>query len=88
MNKKWKKYILGQYFTREEIARRVIDLILEFKKCDENIKILEPAFRTGNFIHVLKEKGFKNIEGCEIDPEFTNAPRDFFLYPIRKKSST
>ncbi len=80
-----KKYILGQYFTREEIVRKVIDLILEFKKYDKNIRILEPSFGTGNFIKVLREKGFKNIEGCEIDPAFTNTPQDFFLYPLDKK---
>lgn len=82
---KRKKYVLGQYFTREEIVRRVVDLVLEFKRYNKNINILEPAFGTGNFIHVLKEKGFKNIEGCEIDPEFTNNPQDFFLYPLEKK---
>jgi len=86
MNKKKNnKYILGQYFTREEIVRRVVNLVLEFKKFNKNIKILEPAFGTGNFIRVLKEKGFKNIECCEIDPELTSAPQDFFLYPLEKK---
>lgn len=83
--RKMKKYILGQYFTREEIVRRVINLVLEFKKYNKDIKILEPAFGSGNFIRILKEKGFKNIEGCEIDPEFTNTPQDFFLFPLEKK---
>ncbi len=80
-----KKFILGQYFTREEIVKKAVDLILEFKKYDKNIGILEPAFGTGNFIRVLKEKNFKNIEGCEIDSKFTDIPQDFFLYPLEKK---
>jgi type I restriction-modification system DNA methylase subunit len=80
-----KKYVLGQYFTREEVVKRLVDLVLEFKNFNKNIKILEPAFGTGNFIRILKEKGFKNIEGCEIDPEFTDTPQDFFLYPLEKK---
>ena len=80
-----KKFILGQYFTREEIVRKAVDLVLQFKNYDKNIRILEPAFGTGNFIRVLKEKGFKNIEGCEIDPQFTDTPQDFFLYPLEKK---
>ncbi|MEM5794435.1 MAG: N-6 DNA methylase [Candidatus Aenigmatarchaeota archaeon] len=80
-----KKFILGQYFTRKEIVKKVIDLILKFKKYDKKIQILEPSFGTGNFIKILKKKGFNNIEGCEIDPQFTKQPCDFFLYPLDKK---
>jgi len=80
-----KKFILGQYFTQKEIVKKVIDLILKYKKYDKRIRILEPSFGTGNFIQILKEEGFSNIEGCEIDPEFTNNPCDFFLYPIEEK---
>ncbi len=80
-----KKFILGQYFTLKEIVKKVIDLILKNKKYDKKIHVLEPSFGTGNFIQILKEKGFSNIEGCEIDPEFTTKPRDFFLYSLEEK---
>ncbi|MEM5799640.1 MAG: N-6 DNA methylase [Candidatus Aenigmatarchaeota archaeon] len=80
-----KKFILGQYFTRVEIVKKVINLILNYKKYNKNIRILEPSFGTGNFIWVLKEKGFSEIKGCEIDPEFTKEPIDFFLYPLDEK---
>lgn len=80
-----KKFILGQYFTRKEIVKKVITLILKYKKYDKKIHILEPSFGTGNFIQVLKGKGFNNIKGCEIDPQWTKNPYDFFLYPLDKK---
>jgi len=80
-----KKFILGQYFTRTEIVKKVIALILKYKKYDKKIQILEPSFGTGNFIQVLKDKGFNNIEGCEIDTQFTKKPCDFFLFPLDKK---
>ena len=80
-----KKFIWGQYFTQKEIVKKCIDLILKYKKYDKKIRILEPSFGTGNFIQILKEKGFSNIEGCEIDSEFTNNPCDFFLYPLKEK---
>jgi hypothetical protein len=87
MNKKVsnKKFVLGQYFTRIEIVKRTINLILDYKDYERKIRILEPSFGTGNFIEVLKEKGFTNIEGCEIDKRFTKKPIDFFHYPLEEK---
>ena len=43
------------------------------------------SFGTGNFIKVLNKRGFHNIDGCEIDEEFTKNPKDFFDYPIAHK---
>lgn len=80
-----KKFILGQYFTRKEIVKKVIDLILKYKRYNKKIQILEPSFGTGNFIQILKEKGFTNIEGCEIDSQWTEKSHDFFLYLLDKK---
>ena len=80
-----KKFILGQYFTKKEIVERVIDLLLKYKKYSKESRILEPSFGSRNFIYNLKNRGFENIEGCEIDPEFTKTPCDFFLYPINEK---
>lgn len=80
-----KKFILGQYFTRKDIVKKVIDLVLKYKKYDKEVHILEPSFGSGNFIEILKEKGFNNIKGCEIDEEFTKEPYDFFLYPLYEK---
>jgi len=80
-----KKFVLGQYFTRKEIVEQVIDLILKYKRYDKDIKVLEPSFGTGNFIEILKNRGFNNIDGCEIDPEFTKDPCDFLLFPLDKK---
>lgn len=80
-----KKYILGQYFTRKEIADRVLKLLLTYKPYPKTIKILEPSFGTGNFISVLEHNGFKKIEKYEIDPELTRTPKDFFEVKIEKK---
>jgi len=80
-----KKFVLGQYFTRIEIVERTINLILDYKGYERKIRILEPSFGTGNFMRILKEKGFANIEGCEIDKRFTQKPIDFFQYPLEEK---
>lgn len=80
-----KKFILGQYFTRKEIVKKVVDLILKYKGYDKKIRILEPSFGTGNFIQILNDQGFTDIEGCEIDPQWTKNPCDFFLYSLEEK---
>ncbi len=48
------KFKLGQFFTKEMVVKRLLKIILEYKKYDKNIRILEPSFGTGNFIKVLK----------------------------------
>jgi len=80
-----KQEVLGQYFTKIEIVKNLVNLVLSYKHYKNNIKILEPSFGTGNFIKVLKEKGFSNIDGCEIDEELTTEPSDFFNMPFGKK---
>ena len=80
-----KKFVLGQYFTKKDIVERVMDLILVYKQYGTGIHILEPSFGTGNFVQVLDKRGYKNIKGCEIDPQFTKEPCDFFLYPMEEK---
>ncbi|MGC8622170.1 MAG: Eco57I restriction-modification methylase domain-containing protein [Caldisphaera sp.] len=80
-----KKFIFGQYFTKKEIIPKLLNLLLKYKKYTTAIRILEPAFGSGNFISILKSKGFKNIEGCEIDPELTTNPKDFFKYSLSEK---
>lgn len=80
-----KKYVWGQYFTRKEIVKKVLDLLKEYKTYSAGIKILEPSAGTGNFVACLKDMGFDNIETCEIDKELTKNPRDFFEYPLKKK---
>jgi len=77
-----KKETLGQYFTKLEIVKKLLNLLSYYKKYNKKIKILEPSFGTGNFIKVLNEKGFYNIDSCEIDRELTKKPSDFFHLPI------
>lgn len=80
-----KQEILGQYFTKIEIVQNLVNLILSHKHYKNNINILEPSFGTGNFITVLKENNFLNIDGCEIDYELTKNPSDFFNMSFDKK---
>ena len=80
-----KKRLLGQYFTKKEIVERVLKLLFQYKPYRKSIRILEPSFGSGNFICMLKDKGFEDIEGCEIDSELTSEPKDFFKYPISEK---
>jgi len=80
-----KKFILGQYFTKKEIVVKVLNLLFKYRNYDKKIKILEPSFGTGNFIKILRQKGFENIEGCEIDKKFTDKPSDFFELNLDRK---
>lgn len=80
-----KKYVLGQYFTKETVVRRLVNLIFKYKQLPQDIRILEPSFGTGNFIHILCGYGYENIVGLEIDPQFTDTPKDFFLYSLNEK---
>lgn len=80
-----KEKILGQFFTKESIIEKLLDILFEYKHYKNNIEILEPSFGTGNFIKVLDRRGFYNIDGCEIDGGLTDEPKDFFDYPIDKK---
>ncbi|UZE94108.1 MAG: N-6 DNA methylase [Candidatus Pacearchaeota archaeon] len=82
---KEKKFVWGQYFTRRNIVKRVLNLLLEYKKYDKNIRILEPSSGTKNFVRGLKDRDFKNIVDCEIDTDLTNNPCDFFLFPLKEK---
>jgi len=80
-----KSEILGQYFTKVEVVEKLLKLLFGYKKYNKQIKILEPSFGTGNFIRVLKEKDFHNIEGCEIDKGLAEIPCDFFDFPVENR---
>jgi hypothetical protein len=80
-----KEKILGQFFTKETVIEKLLDILFEYKNYNKNIRIVEPSFGTGNFIKVLNKRGFYNIDGCEIDRELTHTPQDFFDYPIEMK---
>jgi hypothetical protein len=80
-----KEKILGQFFTKESIIEKLLDILFEYKHYKNNIELLEPYFGTGNFIKVLNNRGFYNIDGCEIDETIADKAEDFFDYPIEKK---
>ncbi len=54
---------LGQYFTPAYVA----DFMIGLSEAPKSAKILEPACGKGVFLKLLKEKGYKNIIGYEID---------------------
>ena len=80
-----KGHILGQFFTKESAVEKLLDILFEFKHYEKSIAVLEPSFGTGSFITVLKRRGFRHIEGCEIDPGFTETPRNFFDLPLAER---
>ena len=84
-NRTEKEKILGQFFTKEHVIEKLLDVLFEYYPLQKNIKILEPSFGTGNFIKVLNRRGFKDIAGCEIDPALTNEPKNFFDYSTANK---
>ncbi len=73
-----KQELLGQYFTKKEIVKNLLNLFFGYKKYNKNSLILEPSFGTGNFIDELNLLNYKKITGYEIDSELTNNPKDFF----------
>ena len=80
-----KKFVLGQYFTKEEMVKRVIDLLQSYKQYPKEISILEPSAGTGNFVKELGKRGFNKISECEIDKDLTNNPEDFFDFEEKNK---
>lgn len=80
-----KKFILGQYFTKNEIVKRILDLLQNYKSYSKEISILEPSAGTRNFVKELEKRGFSKIKECEIDGTLTKNPQDFFDFPIEKK---
>ncbi|MFA6099994.1 MAG: N-6 DNA methylase [Patescibacteria group bacterium] len=80
-----KQETLGQYFTKKEIVEKLLDLLFSYKAYSKSTSILEPSSGTGNFTDCLKGKGFKNIKECEIDPELTTNPTDFFDLALDNK---
>ena len=56
---------LGQFFTPEMLVKFMIGHITFSKSC----KILEPSCGDGVFIKKLREAGYDNIIGLEIDTD-------------------
>ena len=73
-----KKFVLGQYFTKGEIVKRVLDLLQNYRDYSLSSSILEPSSGTRNFVKELEKRDFKNISECEIDEALTKTPKDFF----------
>ena len=51
-----KEKILGQFFTKESVIEKLLDILFGYKNYKNNIEILEPSFGTGNFIKVLNRR--------------------------------
>jgi len=80
-----KKIVLGQYFTKKDIVKRLLDLLQSYKNYPKTISILEPSSGTCNFVKELKYKEFNNIKECEIDKSLTENPQDFFNLEEKNK---
>ena len=50
-----KKAVLGQYFTKKEVASNLVSLLKQYAHYSNDIKVLEPSFGKGSFIEVLKD---------------------------------
>jgi hypothetical protein len=80
-----KEKTLGQFFTKEHIIEKLLDVLSECHSFQKDIKILEPSYGTGNFIKVLNRRRFENIDGCEIDATLTKEPKNFLEYSTENK---
>lgn len=54
---------LGQIFTSSEVANYMVSLINK----PHDSKILEPCFGNGSFLSALKDAGYSDVTGVEID---------------------
>ena len=59
---------LGQVFTPKSIANKMISLF----DIESNSKILDPCFGGGIFLETLKENGYDNLFGIELDKNLFN----------------
>lgn len=81
-----KNKTLGQYNTKTEIINFILKEELTNK--NKNIKILEPASGSGNFIKALKKVGYKDITAYEIDEKYKETGAiiaDFLSMDIKEK---
>jgi len=79
--------ILGQYNTKIKIINFILKTENLINK-NKNIKILEPASGSGNFIKSLKKIGYKNIVAYEIDEKYKKTGtiiKDFLTANIKEK---
>ena len=71
---------LGQIFTNQVVARYMVSLF----SLEKSSKMLEPCFGDGVFLTALRDNGFSNIIGYEIDANLFDSvnqkSKDFFLY--------
>ena len=83
---------IGFVETPLEIAR----LMVQLSSVDKNSLVLDTGFGKGIFLHVLKEEGFTNVWGIEIDrelylyckdifKEYNLILGDFLTYPFNQK---
>ncbi len=69
---------LGQVFTGETVAGY---MAAQFS-CKKDARILEPCFGGGAFLKACRDRGYLNVEGCEIDAELFDAVKP--KYPCYK----
>lgn len=77
---------LGQYNTKPSIIEFILKQKFISKK--RNISILEPSSGEGNFLKLLKEKGYHKIIAYEIDSKYKNTGaiiNDFLKVDIQEK---
>lgn len=80
-----KAHILGQFFTKKRIARKLLGVLAQYREFSTNATILEPSAGCGNFVTCLDAQGFTAIDTCELDARLTDTPRDFFHLPLDHK---
>ena len=71
---------LGQVFTNRTIANYMVSLF----SLDKSATVIDPCFGDGSFLATLKDNGYKNIIGYEIDKNLftavSNNHTDILLY--------
>ena len=78
----------GEVFTPEELCRKMINMIPLEKLLDNNLKILDPAVGSGNFLDTIikirmehgmsREEAKKNLYGCDIQQRLIDECKERF----------
>lgn len=71
-----KQKSLGQYPTPEPIVRLMVNMISK----DRGASILEPSAGTGNFLKILDERKYTNIDAYELDKSLKNESKIGIIY--------
>jgi predicted RNA methylase len=68
-----------QYYTKENVARKLVQTICQFYDLKTYDFVVEPSAGTGSFLKPLEELKVSNLLSYDIDPKYPNVVKQDFL---------